>query len=396
MATTPVTNSTLSTITSLGSNITTTVLQMTEIQRRDAEAIDTLDLSSKIVIGILLLVGTVSGVFGNILVLFAILLNKILRNQIPNLMILNLAVTDLIMTAFVMPILGAYFVFDWPDWKFGDALCTTTAYVLNVVGLVSVLTMAFIAFDRYFAVMRNKLMLKRRNVKIVLCILWVISAAALLYPVFSGGVAKSRFKNGEYNVCNRMSGKLIFDTSFRGSLILKLVFGVFVLVSLLMMYARMGYSIWTVRKAPTDQDRKSKAVKKADSNKTRAIKLMFSIVLVFVICWIPYWVATFLLIVPVPSDNLNIDPAFVLISYSFAMLNSSVNPTLYALLSRKFRTAYRNVLGRARNRFSTTFHSSDYRMSTRSGRKGTVSTDSGMSVRSQQKSTISTGAVNVV
>ena len=91
-----------------------------------------------------------------VVVIAAILLDKTLRSKIANVMILNLAgFTDLLMALVSMPVLGIYFVFDWPEWTFGDARCRAAGYIANVCGLVSALTMVLIALDRYFAKVRK-------------------------------------------------------------------------------------------------------------------------------------------------------------------------------------------------------------------------------------------------
>ena len=339
-------NSIFSNITSSSSTILTTKV----VHHVDADPYDTIPISTKVIISILLSAGVFFGVLGNILVISAILLSKTLRSQIQNLMILSLAVTDLLVSLLPMPVFGAYFVFTWPNWKFGDALCKAIGYIINICGSASVFTLVLIGIDRYFAVVRNKRMMKGRNIKILLCLLWVIPACAYVYPILSGGIAEEQFGQKEYDVCNRMSAKVIFDKSFKNSLILKLVFGVFSMFSLLLMYARIGFHIWKARKTPTDQNRKAKAVKKADSNKTRAVKMMFFIVLTFFIFWVPYWIATFMLVFPIPANRRSINPAFVLITYSLAMLNSSINPVLYALFSKNFRRAYVRVLGSLRGK----------------------------------------------
>ena len=116
----------------MGLTPTLTRFPITTIHPRDSGRIDVLPVSGRIPLGILLLAGVISGVCGNILVLIVILLNKRLHNQIANLMILNLAITDLVMACFPMPVLGAYFVFDWPEWKFGDFMCKAAVYIASV------------------------------------------------------------------------------------------------------------------------------------------------------------------------------------------------------------------------------------------------------------------------
>ena len=307
----------------------------------------------KIILGILLATGVISGVFGNTLVLLAVLRSKTLRKQSGTLMIINLAVTDLLMASLPMPILGVYFTFYWPEWIFGEALCRTTVFVTGVSGFVSVLTMFLIAFDRYFAIVQNKSMLKRRNVKIVLCLLWIISAIASTLKLKRRGITNHSFKNGNFKVCSKLGSEVFVDKSQKYSSLSMLLVGVFMQVALLLIYAQIGIFLSRVRNRRMGQDVQIQGVHREN----RALKLMFSIVLTFYICWFPYVVVNFLRIFPVPSDSLYVDPTFMLIAYSLAMLNSSVNPLLYALVSENFRRAYRNILETATSQLSLFFRS---------------------------------------
>ena len=315
---------------------------------RNSSAPDTVPLAARTTLGTLLSIGVVIGILGNILVLSAILLDKVLRRQAGNFMIFNLAVTDLLMACLPMSVLGAYFTIQWPKWNFGETMCKLTGYLLNICGMVSVLTMVLIAFDRYFAIVRNETMLERRNVKIVLCLFWLVSAVALIYPVTSGGISKERLEHGESVVCNRMDSKVIDASSYKNSLTFKLMIGFFTIVALLLIYARLGVFLWRNRNGPSGQAMRVNNT----SRQTRALKLVFAIVLTYFICWFPYQVATFLRIYPIPSDTLYIDPIFMLTAYSLAMLNSSINPVVYALVSQRFRMAYRGIIRRAGKRLS--------------------------------------------
>ena len=332
--------SSLTVFSTLGLNMSLRTIFPTSMRASPSysDAPDTIPVAGKIIIGTLITVGIFFGVTGNILVSLAILRDKRLRKHDGNLMILNLAVTDLLMAILPMPIIGFYFVIYWPNWTFGETLCNITTYVSVLSALVSLLTMVLIAFERYFTVLRNKRMLKRRSVKIVLCLLWIFSAAAFLQPrITNKSISKHGFKHGDWNVCSRMDSKVIFDKGYKISRIGLPIIVVLIQFGLLLIYVRMGVFLWRNRRKGHGNERK-----RANKN-IRALKLMFAIVLTFYICWFPYQVVSFLRIFPIPSDNPYVDPTGMLIAYSLAMFNSSVNPILYALISRKFRAAYRDI-----------------------------------------------------
>lgn len=89
--------------------------------------------------------------------------------------------------------------------------------------------------------------------------------------------------------------------------------------------------------------------KSRNSKKGRAVKLIFTIVCVFVVCWVPYNVIIFLktlqlfdfLNTCVPSKT--IDSAMVFAEI-IALSHCCVNPVIYALVGEKFRRSLGNML----------------------------------------------------
>ena len=349
MSGTKVPGSTLISFTSLELNLSTTNFSTTLMQRpRYSDVPDTIQASWRIIIGALLTSGTVCGVFGNMLVFFAMVLGKTLDKNNGNLMILNLAVTDLLMVSLPMPVFGVYFVFYWPQWRFGETLCKVIHYVLNLSGSMSLLTMLLIAMDRYFAVVRNTLMLKRPKLKILLCSLWLISAVYFIYPILTNNViSQHNSKHGDWELCFGMDSKVIPNGSTKFYSYVRIIpIGFFIFIALLSIYARIGIFLRRARNNPIRQSMQSRGADRI----SQAIKLMFAILLASIICWLPYGIAILLRIFPIPPENRYIDSRFWLMSSSMAMLNSSINPILYALISQKFRAAYQSIFRKARTR----------------------------------------------
>ena len=176
---------------------------------------------------------------------------------------------------------------------------------------------------------------------------WISSAGILVYPIASGGVKKDRFKHKEWKGCSHMNWRVVSNKGYRNPLILKLVLTFLVKLALVLIYARMGLFVWKSRRMDVDRNKKSVADRRGSNIKSRALKLMLAILITYFICWLPYDIVTLLRLFPIPSNSLQVDPIFMLTAYSLAMLNSSINPAVYALASRNFRVAYRNILGRA-------------------------------------------------
>lgn len=317
-----------------------------------------ISLVLKVIMGVIVALSIIPGILGNILVIIAITTTN-LSNYIINLLVLSLAVTDILISAFPLPVLSVYFVFYWPSWMLGKAWCQATVYVVNLCGLVSILSMTIIAVDRYFAVQRNRSLLTRKKCYILLVIVWVFGALVGVTSIINGGTHKERLSTGIYEVCNHISGKQVVESSTRLSLIIKLLLGFPVILGLVLIYVRLSYSVWKRRHAPTAEHRKSKNVRRSTNHKIRALHMMFAVVVTFAFCWIPYYLVTFFRVVQVTSSP-NIPPGAVLACYCLAMLNSTLNPIVYALLSKRFRTAFQSILtGRKRRRIKS--FASDFR-----------------------------------
>lgn len=301
-----------------------------------------LPLGLKIAMGVSVLLCIVPGVLGNMLVIVAITRTR-LNKVVVNLLVLSLAITDVLISVFPMPVLTVYFVFHWPQWMISNDWCNASIYVVNLCGLVSILTMTTIAVDRYFAVRKNRSLFYRRKCIITLVFIWIFGALVAVVNVINGGTHREQLQSGTFDICNRISGKHISESSTKISLIIKLLLGFPIIIGLVIIYVRLCYSVWKRRNIPTAESARSKSVRNAKRVKIRALHMMFAVVVGFAICWIPYYTVTLLRVFQLTASP-HIHPGAVLFSYTLAMLNSTINPMLYALLSKRFRGAFKEIV----------------------------------------------------
>lgn len=89
--------------------------------------------------------------------------------------------------------------------------------------------------------------------------------------------------------------------------------------------------------------------KSRNSNKDRAIKLIFGIVCVFLVCWVPYNVAVFLqtlqLFGILSSCDKSINTA-MRFTEVIALSHCCLNPIIYAFVGDKFRRSFVKILSR--------------------------------------------------
>ena len=327
--------------TALSQVITTSFLSTSKEHERSL-ASGHFSLGLKIAMGVSALFAVIPGIFGNLLVIIAITRTR-LNHMIINLQVLSLATTDILISSFPLPVLTTYFIFYWPQWMTSDGWCKASIYVVNLCASVSILTMTTIAIDRYFAVQKNRSLFSRRKCTVTLVVIWILGAIIAITNIINGGLHKEILHNGTFDICNRISGRHIMDSATKRSLIIKLLLGLPATIGLILIYVRLSYTVWRRRNIPTDESSQSQNVRRAKNLKIRALHMMFAVVVAFAVCWIPYYVVTLLRVVQL-TQRPDIDPGAVLFSYFLAMMNSAINPLLYALLSKRFRNAFRQII----------------------------------------------------
>ncbi|RUS76535.1 hypothetical protein EGW08_015707, partial [Elysia chlorotica] len=138
-------------------------------------------------VGLFVSVLGIFSVCGNLLVVWTCTRFKDLRTR-SNILIINLAIGDLLMCCIDFPLMaGASFLHTWP---YGQIVCQLYAWITAVAGLVTINTLAAIAVDRYWAVVRRatpEQRLSKRVTGLVVLVVWTYSIAWALCPIFGWG-----------------------------------------------------------------------------------------------------------------------------------------------------------------------------------------------------------------
>lgn len=292
---------------------------------------------------------TLLSFLGNSIVMLVILSRRSCCS-VTDVYLLNLAIADLLFSL----TLPFWAVSKLKGWTFGTPLCKMVSLLKEANFFSGILLLACISVDRYLAIVHatNTLAQKRHLVKFVCLGVWALSLIlSLPFSIF-----RQEYKppNSE-TICYDVLGEA--TTSFRLMLRgLSHTFGF--LLPLLVMLVCYGFTLRMLFKARMVQ-------------KHRAMWVIFAVVLVFLLCCLPYNLAlltdTLLgarLIEDTCERRGDIDQALY-VTEILGFSHSCLNPIIYGFVGQNFRHELLKILvncGLVRKEFLThhrvTFHTS--------------------------------------
>ncbi|XP_008071988.1 C-X-C chemokine receptor type 2-like [Carlito syrichta] len=288
---------------------------------------ESLEINSYVVIVTYILVFLLS-LLGNSLVMLVILYSRVSRS-VTDVYLLNLALADLLF-ALTLPIWAASKA---NGWRFGTTLCKVVSLLKEVNFYSGILLLACISVDRYLAIVHatRTLTQKRHLVKFVCLGMWALSLLLSL-PILL--FRKTIHPPSLAPVCYEDLG----NSTAKWRMVLRILpqtFG-FILPLLVMLFC-YGFTLRTLFKAHMGQ-------------KHRAMRVIFAVVLIFLLCWLPYHLvllADTLMRTRVIEESCerrnNIDRALEAAEI-LGFLHSCLNPLIYAFIGQKFRHGLLRVL----------------------------------------------------
>lgn len=281
---------------------------------------ESLDINKYVVIVIYVMVFLLS-LLGNSLVMVVVLYSRVGRS-VTDVYLLNLAMADLLF-ALTLPFWAAYKA---QGWIYSTILCKVVSLLKEVNFYSSILLLACISVDRYLAIVHatRTLTQKRHWVKFICIGIWILSLLLSL-PIFV--FRKVIYPPNSGPVCYEDIG--VNTTKWRMVMrVLPQTFGF--LLPLLVMLFCYGLTLRTLFQAHMGQ-------------KHRAMRVIFAVVLVFLLCWLPYnlvLVADTLMRIRVIKETCErrneigqaLDATEIL-----GFFHSCLNPLIYAFIGQKFR-----------------------------------------------------------
>ncbi|CAI9158098.1 unnamed protein product [Rangifer tarandus platyrhynchus] len=249
----------------------------------------------------------------------------------------NLAVADLIL-AFGLPFWAITIANNF-DWLFGEALCRVVNTMLYMNLYSSICFLMLVSIDRYLALVKTMSMGRMRGVRWAKLYSLVIWGCALLLssPMLAFRTMREYDAEG-HNVtaCVIMYPSRTWE-----------VFTNILLNSVGFLLPLSVITFCTVQIMQVLRNNEMQKFKEIQTER-KATLLVLAVLLLFVVCWLPFQISTFLdtlLRLQVLSGCWNeyVIDVFTQISSFVAYSNSCLNPLVYVIVGKRFRKKSREV-----------------------------------------------------
>lgn len=281
--------------------------------------------------------GIILGTIGNLLVILVVVFNREMRSP-TNLFIANLSAADFLVTGICMPIFFVYNVIMWPTWPFGNATCRLVSYLVHVSVMASALNLLSISYDRFVSVyypMKRVVTINRA--KIIVASIWLLSLLLLMPSMFHHEVIDTNLNGKTVKMCTEKWNTEKQKHSYQ---MYRVSCYFLFLVQITVVYFLIGRRLQK-RQLPGFQTTENK--NKLVLQKRKVTKMLFLVVMCFALSWLPYITNKLLNIFP-PSKTFKTPNVFVFVGNFLGLLNSCINPVLYAVLNHNFFKAFQNAI----------------------------------------------------
>uniref|UniRef100_A0A8C8VJN9 G-protein coupled receptors family 1 profile domain-containing protein n=1 Tax=Pelusios castaneus TaxID=367368 RepID=A0A8C8VJN9_9SAUR len=262
----------------------------------------------------------VFGLVGNILVIYVLIACKKLTSM-TDVYLLNLAISDLLFV-FSLPFLVHYTLV---QWTFGNAMCKIICGIYYTGFYSSIFFITVMGIDRYLAIVHAVYALKVRTniLSIVISLtLWSVAILASVPNVLS----IQQFNEEDVLKCVPHSQNGIINWKLLTNSTVNILGLIIPLAILIFCYSCILKNLQRCR----------------NRNKYRAMKLVFVVVVVFFLFWVPFNTALFLdslrslHIIDSCNMNQNIDLALH-VTEIISFIHCCMNPVIYAFVGEKFK-----------------------------------------------------------
>ena len=282
-------------------------------------------------------------IFGNLMVCYAIIVDRNLRNNPTTLLLLSLALSDLLTMTIGAPFdIDVFFVRG--IWVHEELFCKIWSIMFNTTVPTSIWTLFAISVDRYKNLsdplnrFRRSPFMTRKRALIINFLIWLYSVLFASIPLMGWREAPGELVVYEGICWYPYPPAYTTLTSFLNFILpLLITSGI---------YIKIYFIVCERNKLLVH--RQLASVEENDNylGNLKAAKTISMFVGVFFCCWVPY--SMYIIIVSLCDSCLGMIPeeAYVLL-LMFGYLNSALNPFLFALRNKSFKATYSRLFSSA-------------------------------------------------
>jgi len=317
----------------------------------------TIEIAFTIIKSVLMLIIMLGAVFGNILVVTAVMRFERLRGAITNYFIVSLACADFLVAILVMPFNASIEISG--KWQFGRFMCDIFNSNDVLFSTASILHLCCISMDRYIAIMhpfKYESKMTRFRVFVMIAITWVSSILISYIPIQSHWyTTKDTLQEmaDKPEDCLFIVNKIYALVSSSISFWIPCTIMVFVYLKIYMEARRQetqikqcGYHIKCQRSSElnslNDDQSERRNERKRMRREHKAAKTLGVIMGAFVLCFLPFF--SWYLVTTLCGDSCPYPPLLGSMLFWLGYFNSCLNPIIYAYFNRDFRSAFKKLL----------------------------------------------------
>lgn len=280
---------------------------------------------------------------GNAVVVWVVRRSPRMRT-VTNYFIVNVSLADLLTTLFnMLPTL--FWIIQGVDvWyiggAFGEALCKLFQFFQLVSISCSVLSMAAIAFDRFFAIFRPlKRTISFPGAKKIIVVIWL---ASLVFSCPNLYVLRLE-QIDDVVYCVEKWSPLFDEATSPLAYTIALFIGLYALPLLIIgvLYTTVIIRLWS-RTTPGQNSITNRSNRERTNKKV--LKMLITVVVVFAVCWLPLYVRMFLLFSYPVRYLCGLPYHLDFITLYLGHANSAVNPYIYVIFNENFRKGFKAVI----------------------------------------------------